>query len=101
METTPNDGLRLDDIPGPEADWYTIGTFALTFNGYEECGSFEECARIANEARPTTLTELRACLFFEQRRWRHFGDEPDEEDMTYIKGLVEQISTKVAAGDLV
>jgi hypothetical protein len=41
---------------------------------------------------------LRTCLFFEQRRWRHFGDEPDEEAMEYIRSVVQKIRAKLAAG---
>ncbi|MEY4182682.1 MAG: hypothetical protein RLZZ217_1308 [Planctomycetota bacterium] len=44
------------------------------------------------------MRDLRACLFFEQRRWRHFGDEPDAEAMADIRGLVEAIRERVAAG---
>ena len=96
-----NDELRLDQVPEPEADWPTISAFALTFNGYEVWGSFQKCAQIANIANMachSTLTELRTCLFFEQRRWRHFGDEPDEEAMEYIRSVVQKIRAKLAAG---
>src|SRR5262245_4737602 len=74
-----NQALTLADIPGPDADWTTIGEFALTFSGYKAWGSFERCAEIANAPRHESLTDLRTCLFFEQRRWHHYGDEPDPE----------------------
>ena len=80
MREIANRDLSLDDVPPFNADWDQIGEFALSFNGYIECGSFERCAEVANNRRNDTLTELRACLFFEQRRWRHFGYEPDAED---------------------
>ncbi|WP_027482058.1 hypothetical protein [Deinococcus pimensis] len=101
----PNEQLRLTDVPAADASWYEIGTFALKFNGYEHRGSFNACADLANAALetfeefggvPTDLTDLRTCLFFEQRRWRHFGDEPDEEAMPYIRALVEAIRQAVA-----
>lgn len=84
-------------IPGPDAGWYDISMFALQFDGYKECGSFEECAKIANAGRDKTLTELRTCLFFEQRRWRHFGEDPDEKAMVYIRDIIEKIRAKIAA----
>ncbi len=87
-------------IPGTDAGWYEISMFALQFDGYKECGSAEACAAIANAGRDNTLTELRTCLFFEQRRWRHFGEEPDEAGMVYILGLVAKIRDKVAKQDL-
>ncbi len=40
------------------------------------------------------LDDLRTCLFFEQRRWRHFDRHPDEKSMTYIRALVEAVRGK-------
>jgi len=95
--TIPNNDLTLDMIPGTDSDWYDISMFALKFDGYKECGSTEACAAIANAGRNNTLTELRTCLFFEQRRWRHFGEDPDEANMVYIRGLIAKIRDKVSA----
>lgn len=91
----PNHRLRADKIPPADADWSAIQRFALTFDGYGHWGQ-RECADVANSRRQGTLTELRTCLFFEQRRWRHFGDDPDPETMTYIRSLLEQIRVRVA-----
>jgi hypothetical protein len=88
-------------IPAPDADWYEVSMFALKFDGYKECGSTEACAAIANAGLDTTLTQLRICLFFEDRRWRHFGESPDAGGMVYIRSLVEKIRAKVANQDLV
>ncbi len=90
-----NDGLTLANIPSPKAQWRAITKFALSFDGYEYWGSSEKCAKIANLRRNRTLAELRTCLFFEQRRWRHFGEKPDKEAMKYIRGLIEKIRMKV------
>ena len=107
MEKIPNTELTENDIPLPEAKWGTIGGFALSFNGYEYWGSFHKCGDLANkwanawrEKRdlPSTLVDLRTCLFFEQRRWRHFGHEPDEETMVYIRALVEAIREQIKQG---
>ena len=97
MKNIPNGDLTVDIIPGTDADWYDISMFALQFDGYKECGSFESCSAIANAGRDNTLTELRTCLFFEQRRWRHFCEEPDEKAMVYIRGIVEKIRAKISA----
>ena len=58
------------------------------------------CAEIANARRHNSLTDLRTCLFFEQRRWRHFGEDPEGEDMAYIREVVEKIRGRVAVRDL-
>lgn len=87
-------------LPSPGADWEEIMEFALRFDGYEYWGSFEKCAKIANEwsdrfardgSLPDNLAELRTCLFFEQRRYRHFERAPEGEEMVYIRALVEAI----------
>ncbi len=104
-----NAELTEFDVPFSGAPWAEIGRFALSFNGYEYWGSFEKCAEIANRWRGVyraegslsdSLTELRTCLFFEQRRWRHFGLEPDEEGTAYIHALVERIRERVRSGEI-
>jgi len=87
-------------VPGPEDPWWpVINEFALTFNAYDRLRSSDEVARVANEAQdrfvesgalPGTIEELRTCLFFEQRRWRHFDADPleDAEARPYILALV-------------
>jgi hypothetical protein len=91
--------LTIEDLPGPQADWSTISAFALTFDAYVVLGSFEACAEIANARNSETLTDLRTCLFFEQRRWRHFGEEPDSSSLEYIHGIVEKTRIKLGAGE--
>ena len=100
MKEIDNDRLTSADIPPPHAEWECISEFALTFGGYERHGSFEACANIANAKRNQTLTELRTCLFFEQRRWHHFGETPNSEAMLYIWDIVERIRAKVESRDL-
>lgn len=95
-----NNDLTPDDIPSPDAEWDEIQEFALTFNGYEFWGSFEKCADMANARRRGSPSEIRTCLFFEQRRWRHFGEDPDAEAMIYIRELVDQIRARVEGSTL-
>jgi hypothetical protein len=94
-----NHNLVLSDVPDENGDWLDIDIFALTFDGYKYHGTFTKCAEIANEHRDNTLTDLRTCLFFEQRRWRHFDESPDEDAIQYIRGLVQKIRDKIANGE--
>lgn len=89
--TIPNNTLTLSDIPLPDAELDEISRFGHSFDGYVEMGSFEACAAVANARSCNSLDEARACLFFEMRRWRHFGEEPDEEALAYMRQLVEGI----------
>ena len=87
-----NEALRRSDVPPPDADWSTVVRFAQTFNGYQQMGGFEQCAAVANHRHACkTLSDLRACLFFEYRRHNHFGYPPDAERMRYIYELLDRI----------
>ncbi len=101
MRLIPNSYLTLSDIPSPDADINSIGLFALTFDGQEHWGSVEECARVANSQRQSTLTDLRTWLYFERRRWRQLGEAPDEKAEGYWRSLVEEIRARVQAAELV
>lgn len=98
-EEITNERLQLQHIPAANAAFEAVVQFGYTFNGFKQLGSFSACADIANEPKHNTLTELRVCLFFEQRRWHHFGDAPDAEAEEYQRGLVEKIRSKVATND--
>ena len=104
MRHVPNSELRLEDIPSAEADWSAQGDFAHSFFGYEQMGP--SLTMLANAAArryrhdgtlPATLTELRACLFFEHRRAVHFG-APTEQMRAYAKALVAAIRERVEQG---
>jgi len=97
----PNSYLTLPDIPSPDADIDTIGLFAMTFDGEKFWGSSENCARVANSQRQSSLTDLRTCLCFEQRRWHELGVAPDKKAEGYWRSLVEKIRAKVQAEALV
>ncbi|HEX4146612.1 MAG TPA: hypothetical protein VHY91_24130 [Pirellulales bacterium] len=91
-----NEQLRLADVPPRSAQWSEIVKRAHTFDGYKAHGSFAVCGTIANERRHETLTDLRTYLFFEQRRWNHFGRDPEAGAMEYIRSLLDQIKAKLS-----
>ncbi len=68
-----NTDLRVDQIPPIDSDYSIIAGFALTFDGYSR---IKDIALFANKItvefhndqsiiEKLTLTELRACLFYE------------------------------------
>ncbi len=84
----------MENVPGPNATWAEIETFALTFNGYARIG--KRLDELASHHRqhgtiPSTLDELRGCLFFEQRRWRHQMSRPDDRGLAFVRALIEGI----------
>jgi hypothetical protein len=96
IEAISNSELRIKDVPAPSARWDRIQQFALTFDGYKRWGSFEKTAAIANARLSRTLTELRTCLFFEQRRWRWAEERPDRNTMRYIRDILVEIRKRLA-----
>ena len=93
--------LRPEDVPyvDPESDeaWMAFTRFAFTYDGYERCRNVGAVANGAvaryreDGALPEDPEEIRACLFFEQRRWRHFGVPPDAETWRYLNALLDEL----------
>ena len=96
------DEQRLKEIPQANASWATISNYALLFNGYEHKEHLGDFAnKIANDFSVNktlpdelSINDLKSCLFYEQRRFRHFGSDPEEEAFEYIQTLVNEIREK-------
>jgi hypothetical protein len=109
MDKLPNSQLHETDIPSRRASWIKIVPFALSFNGYEHCGSVQKCRDVAkqgvalhkeNQDLNQSLTDLRTCLFFEARRWKHLEKKPTPSGLRYIHALLEAIRTRVQTNEL-
>ena len=93
-------------VPAPSTrNWSDVEHYALQFDGYAAIGGFDACGDLANAvahsfattgALPRDKAHLRACLFFEARRWRHFGSEPDEQTWSYIKAILQMLHAGAA-----
>lgn len=95
--TIASDRIAPADVPDDDAGELALIEFAHTFDGYERWGSFERCAEIANRRDHSSLDALRTCLFFEARRWRHFGESPDAGALAYWRELVSGIRAHLLA----
>jgi hypothetical protein len=109
MDIIPNSHLIEKDIPSHRASWKKIEPFALTFNGYKHWGSFKKCREVAEDGvklyraqkdMTLSLTDLRTCLFFESRRWKHLEKAPSKKGMEYAHILVEAIRVRVIAKEI-
>jgi hypothetical protein len=99
MDEIPNDKLKIKHVPtGYSTGWED---FALSFNGYKYAG--DVCFSFPNTIEsyydehgnlPThlTLSELRMCVFFVQRRYRHNGFLPS---LDYINDVYDAIRAKI------
>jgi hypothetical protein len=101
--SVPHRSLTRDDVPDPRADFEDIVTFAYGFDGYARFG-LEACGELANrtldtflrERRlPDDLDELRACLYFEARRWIVLQAEPDTRARLYVGALLEHLGDRL------
>jgi hypothetical protein len=100
------DNMGDPDLPGemwvrPNPDLESLSGiwhYALTVGGYhyarQQLGV--DCAELANRRRRQygetgvwegTFEELRCCLFFEQRRYHHFGEDPEGDDLAAVRAL--------------
>ncbi len=109
MNTIPNSHLIEADLPTRRAAWLKIIPFANSFNGYEYWGSVQKCRDVAkegvalhkeNKALNQSLTELRTCLFFEARRWKHLEKKPTKSGLEYVHALVEAIRLRIRTKEL-
>ncbi|HUI03931.1 MAG TPA: hypothetical protein VLZ77_10340, partial [Acidimicrobiales bacterium] len=99
-----NAALGPDDIPvrGDSSD--ALAEFALSYDGYAYWDDLPELANrvlqrwTRDRSLPATLDELRGCLFYEQRRWHHFGEDPAGRSARYMWAVVEAIDELVAPG---
>lgn len=75
--------------------------FATTsYFGYDRHGGVEGLAALANPAMqrwvdrgelPETVSTVRACLFFESRRWHHLGRPLDADAERYVRALAGRL----------
>jgi len=88
-------------VPRRGTSWDVMSDFALSYDGY---GYWDDLHELANRVvqrwtrsrmLPGTLDELRACLFYEQRRWHHFGEDPSGRSAEYMWAIVDAISALV------
>lgn len=107
----PHASLRRDDLPGPRAPFEQVVQLAYTFDGYERFG-MRLCGEMANRALnafqrtaelPGWLTgdldRLRACLYFEARRWIVLEREPDTRSLIYVHRLIAAIADALAVAE--
>jgi hypothetical protein len=94
-ETISTNELVLDYVPFAKSSWKNISAFALTFNP-KEMGEYGiKAGDLSNCSASSSIMELRAHLYVEQRRWNHFGREPDQATMLRLRNIVAWIRKKL------
>jgi hypothetical protein len=94
-----NTELDITAVPQRGESWDAVSDFALSYDGY---AYWDDLAALAGSvlqrwtrrrSLPDTLDELRGCLFYEQRRWHHFGEEPTGRSAEYMWAMVNAIAS--------
>jgi len=93
--------VSVTSVPASDAPLSDVMRFAtFTYFGYDRHGGVEGLGALANAAieqwrqsrtLPGSVRRLRASLFFESRRWHHYGYPPDDEAEVYMRALVERL----------
>ena len=87
--------LVPSDVPGVGADWNEIVVFSSTFDLAEMHYGQLASRELSSIDQNASLIELRSLLFYQWRRWNHFGRPPETGDMTGIHHLIECIRAHV------
>lgn len=102
-----NSDLRLSHVPDRASGREVRDGFALSFDGYAYRGPKElgpwanrvsrRFQRDSNLLDQTSLSDLRALLFYEQRRAHHFGEGPDPMSpwAVYVDSLFDAIRARL------
>ena len=96
-----SDQLKIEDIPRSRADWSEFSAFALRFDPkvLGRIGYGKQVADLNNATKDSSINELRAHLFIEQRRWNHFGRDPDYRTTMRLREILDLIREKLKSAD--
>lgn len=100
-----NVDLDISTFPKRRDPFDRIVKFAYSFDGYAHFG-MEKCAELANaslsnfyhsQVLPEDIDAIRACIFFEARRWTLYQKEPDNKGLIYIHALIDRLEKQLKA----
>lgn len=98
----PDEALRPDDVPAPDAPWEEVAAFGHRFHAYRVAGSLQRVASLTLAAHeqweqdgtlPEDLTRCRLALFHTVRASHGRSPAPDTE--AWARALVTAIREQV------
>ena len=96
----PSDKLKATDIPSKFSSWSDIVEFVTTFDPRSEIHDGAAIKGIADVTEASTVREIRAALFFEYRRYNHFGYEPEPTVFKAALDAIAILKSKAQQGKL-
>lgn len=91
----PTKYLSISDVPYAKTNMKKIIDFALTFDPNELEDRGANIGKLDDLSEQSTLSILRAHLFFEQRRWNHYGRYPDQKAESQFRKIIELIRERL------
>jgi len=97
---------KFESLPDP-LTWEMATEFVYLLNGYEVFGA-DELGTFANRKSSDmkrqgkwtgSAKDLWLCLFYENRRWRHFGEWPQGSDLENMDDLCRALREALVALD--
>lgn len=84
--------LSIMDVPQRNSSWRVVSAFCLTFDTTEKV---QKNLSIDSNYQRLSISDLRYILYVEQRRYNHFGKEPEIIIRQKIDDIIETIRTKL------
>ncbi len=87
--------MRISDIPIDIGDWSAIVEFAATYRPQDEIPDGSKIRGLSDITESSEISDIRAALFAEWRRYNHFGYEPADHVFTKAKRAIELLRNKL------
>jgi hypothetical protein len=88
--------LTISDLPRKNANWDRISSFALTWDPKVELIDKQyhfSLNHLPNEG--SSIIEIRAYIYQQQRSWNHQSREPDSKSLQKIHQAIELLRNKI------
>lgn len=86
----PSNKLTINDLPNH--NWKAISAFCLTFDVREPV---KQDLNLEVDLHNLSISDLRHILYIEQRRYNHFGREPESSVIKKINEILALIKLKI------
>ena len=89
--------LKVLDLPRKNASWDRISSFALTWDPKIELLKDNDYQIPLNHlpSKTSTIEEIRAYIYHQQRSWNHQNREPDTKSLQEIHQVMELLRKKL------
>jgi hypothetical protein len=87
--------MSISDVPVDIEDWSDIVEFAATFRPQDEIPDGSKIRGLSDITESSEISDIRAALFVEWRRYNHFGYAPENNVFTEAKRAIELLRNKL------